>query len=298
MARLLVKTQPIFLFTILGLLSCTSEAFVMQKQFTAATTSAVSSKKTFTRFAADLNDGNDIHVDSSEALEEYPKSNHEQLSKVVLSATTVWGTTAQVALADSPDWGLFEGRIGSLLHPIAMGSMFLFSLYTAFLGFQWRRQRTLGDEISVLKKSLPNLDGAESVSVALARAKESNDLYKINSLTAALEIEAQVNSLIAERKSLAEAGPRDKHFQQGALLAFIGTVFAIEVSWKAAFAVQSSNFNIAACPYATFCLSVGSIKYIRTRWKVVSWSAPICRGGLGVPVGIGGSLRPGNAERK
>ena len=254
MARLLVMTQPLFLFIILGLLCCTSEGFLMQKQ-SAATTSAVNSKKALTRFAAELNDGNDVRVLSSEVLEEYPKSNHEQLSKVVLSAVTVWGTSAQVALADSPDWGLFEGRIGSLLHPIAMGSMFLFSLYTAFLGFQWRRQRTLGDEISALKKSLPNLDGAESVSVALARAKESNDLYKINSLTAALEIEAQVNSLIAERKSLAEAGPRDKHFQQGALLAFIGTVFAIEVSWKTAFVVQSLNINIAAYSYATFSLS-------------------------------------------
>ena len=200
----------------------------MQKQ-SASTSSVVNSKKKFTRFAAALNDSNDVRGISSEVLEEYPKSNFEQLSKVVLSTATVWGASAQVVLADSPDWGIFEGRIGSLLHPFTMGSMFLFSLYTAYLGFQWRRQRTLGDEISALKKSIPNLDGADSVSVALARAKDANDLYKINSLTAALEIEAQVNSLLAERKSLAEAGPRDKHFQQGALLAFIGTVFAIEV---------------------------------------------------------------------
>jgi Protein of unknown function (DUF4079) len=239
MARLMM--QPLFLFAMLSLMCRLSDAFVMKQQ-SAATILAANSKNHFTRFAAALNDENDARVIGSEKLEEYSKSNLEQFSKVALTAVTVWGTSAQVVLADSPDWGIFEGRIGSLLHPIAMGSMFLFSLYTAFLGFQWRRQRTLGDEISALKKSLPNLDGADSVSAALARAKEANDLYKINSLTAALEIEAQVNSLLAERKSLAEAGPRDKHFQQGALLAFIGTVFAIEVSWL--FVIHSSNFNM------------------------------------------------------
>ena len=192
---------------------------------------AANSKKSFVRVAAELKDQDVISGITSESSGKHPITNLDQVSKVVMAAATVWGTTAQVVLADSPDWGIFEGRTGSLLHPIAMGSMFLYSLYTAFLGFQWRRQRTLGDEISALKKSIPNLDGADSLSAALASAKESNDLYKVNALTSALEIEAQVNSLVAERKSLAEAGPRDKHFQQGAFLAFIGTVFAIEVSW-------------------------------------------------------------------
>lgn len=214
---------------LLVLLMCgLSQAFVFQHQQSAVTTLAANSKKTFVRIAAELSDHDGVGGISSDSLDELPTSNLDQLGKVVMSAVAVWGTTAQVVLADSPDWGLFEGRTGSLLHPITMGSMFLYSLYTAFLGFQWRRQRTLGDEISALKKSMPSLDGAESVSAALTKAKESNDLYKINSLTAALEIESQVNTLIAERKSLAEAGPRDKHFQQGAFLAFIGTVFAIE----------------------------------------------------------------------
>ena len=239
MARFM--NHSIFVLTVMCMMCCSSTAFVMKQQ-SAANSLAITSKKSFVRFAAELNNDNDVRGISLDASEEYPKSNLEQISKVVVSAVTVWGTSAQVVLADSPDWGLFEGRIGSLLHPIAMGSMFLFSLYTAFLGFQWRRQRTLGDEISALKKSIPNLDGADSVSVALARAKETNDLYKINSLTVALEIEAQVNSLLAERKSLAEAGPRDKHFQQGALLAFIGTVFAIEVSWNNRFDIAMFDF--------------------------------------------------------
>jgi Protein of unknown function (DUF4079) len=153
----------------------------------------------------------------------------ESFGKLSVSTASVWLATVQMAMADSPDWGLFEGRIGSVLHPVTMGGMFVFSLYTAYLGFQWRRQRTMGDEISALKKLLPNLDGAPTLSAALSVAKEANDLYKINELSAALETESQIVTLTAERKALSEAGLRDKHFQQGAILAFIGTCFAIEV---------------------------------------------------------------------
>lgn len=221
----------ILFFTVLLMACGVSQAFLIQHQQSTVNTFTANSKKSFVRIAAECNDHDEAIGTFSESSKAFPTLSIDQVGKVVMSSVAVWGTTAQVVLADSPDWGLFEGRIGSMLHPVTMGSMFLFSLYTAFLGFQWRRQRTLGDEISALKKSIPSLDGAESVSIALVKAKESNDLYKINSLTAALEIEAQANGLIAERKSLAEAGPRDKHFQQGAILALIGTVFAIEVSW-------------------------------------------------------------------
>ena len=107
-----------------------------------------------------------------------------------------------------------------------MGSLLLFSLYTAFLGFQWRRQRTLGDDISALRKTLPDLEGATSVKEAIATAEGS----RLSVLQSALEVEAQVTALTQERKDLAAAAPRDKHFSQGALLVFAGTLFAIEVS--------------------------------------------------------------------
>lgn len=112
-----------------------------------------------------------------------------------------------------------------------MGSLLLFSISTGLLGFQWRRQRTMGDEISALKKTLPDLQGASSVADALkeAKAAEPVDQARVNSLTAGLDTEKEIKDLQAERKSLAEAGPRDKHFAQGALLAFLGTAFAIEV---------------------------------------------------------------------
>ena len=149
--------------------------------------------------------------------------------KAALVTAAMWTATAEMATAAGPDWGIFEGRTGSLLHPVTMGSMFLFSAYTAFLGFQWRRQRTLGDEISQLKKTLPDMGGASSVAEAIAAAQETEDTAKVAAFNAAKGTEAEIAALQQERKDLAAAGPRDKHFAQGALLAFIGTAFAIEV---------------------------------------------------------------------
>jgi Protein of unknown function (DUF4079) len=146
------------------------------------------------------------------------------LTSAVLLAPTI------ASANDSPDWGIFEGRTGSLLHPIMMVSMLAFSVSTALLGFQWRRQRTMGDEISALKKSLPDLKGASSISEALAQAKSAEpvDSAYVNQLTAAMTTETEISKLTSERKELAAANPRDKHYSQGALLAFLGTTFAIE----------------------------------------------------------------------
>lgn len=159
-----------------------------------------------------------------------PSSLRKILPTVSASVLT-WMASAQAATADSPDWGLFEGRTGSLLHPLMMGSLLLYSIYTGLLGFQWKRQRTIGDEIKALQKSLPDLQGASSVKEALAAAKaaEEPQASRIAALEGALSVEQQIKELQQERKSLVEAGPRDKHYSQGALLAFLGTAFAIEV---------------------------------------------------------------------
>ncbi|KAL3802408.1 hypothetical protein HJC23_007233 [Cyclotella cryptica] len=152
-------------------------------------------------------------------------------SKAAITAITAALVSSPLAAnAAGPDWGIFEGRTGSLLHPIAMFGMAAMSASTALLGFQWRRQRTLGDEISALKKSLPDLSGASSVSDALAAAQsaESVDSAYVAKLKAALPIESEINALTKERKDLASSGPRDKHFNQGSILLFIGIAFAIE----------------------------------------------------------------------
>mmetsp|Transcript_30038 Transcript_30038/g.64364 ORF Transcript_30038/g.64364 Transcript_30038/m.64364 type:complete len:298 (+) Transcript_30038:77-970(+) len=138
--------------------------------------------------------------------------------------------SSEVANAAGPDWGIFEGKTGSLLHPVMMFGMLTLSVSTALLGFEWRRQRTIGDEISALKKTLPKFDGASSVSEALkaCKAEEEVDSAQLSRLQAALPIDAQIKDLQTERKTLAAKGPKDKHYGQGAMLAFLGTVFAIE----------------------------------------------------------------------
>jgi hypothetical protein len=148
---------------------------------------------------------------------------------VASAATAAWLASPLAASAAGPDWGIFEGKTGSLLHPVSMAGMFVLSVYTAFLGFQWRRQRTIGDEISALKNTLPEFDGPSlSEAIATLEGAEEVDTYKVNALKLALPIQADIDSLIAERKELSTQGNRDKHFSQGALLAFIGTFFAIE----------------------------------------------------------------------
>lgn len=170
------------------------------------------------------------------------------LSLIIISSSPLIANAA-----DSPNWGIFEGRTGSLLHPIAMISMAAFSASTALLGFQWKRQRTLGDEISTLKKTLPTLRGSNNGSAATTTSSSSSSSVKealamiastnvenggeavidadyISALKVGVEIENKISELTNERKELASAGPRDKHFNQGALLLFVGTAFAIEVS--------------------------------------------------------------------
>lgn len=140
------------------------------------------------------------------------------------AATTALLTNAAPAFAAGPDWGIFEGRIGSLMHPVMMGSLLLYSLYTAFLGFQWRRQRTLGGDIKELQAQLPSGISSKA-DIEKAMQEGGADLTKLKE---AIPVAEQVAELQSERKELAAAAPRDQHFGQGALLAFLGTAFAIE----------------------------------------------------------------------
>ena len=153
------------------------------------------------------------------------------IPSAMTAAVALWTMTSTAAEAAGPDWGIFEGRTGSLLHPIVMGSLLLFSVSTALLGFDWRRQRTIGDEINELKKSIPDLNGAASVSAAIEEATKAEpvDSAYVAKLQASLSTDAQIKELQAERKELAAKGARDKHYAQGSLLAFVGTLFAIEV---------------------------------------------------------------------
>merc|ERR1719223_1491414 len=86
----------------------------------------------------------------------------------------------------------------------------------------------MGSEITALKKTLPNLDGAPNLASAIAVAQEAEDSALVAKLQGALPIQQEIDALTAERKELSAMGLRDGHFSQGAILAFLGTAFAIE----------------------------------------------------------------------
>lgn len=55
------------------------------------------------------------------------------------------------------EFGILEGRTLALIHPIVMGGLFFYTLWAGYLGWQWRRVRTIQDEINQLKAQVkPN----------------------------------------------------------------------------------------------------------------------------------------------
>lgn len=171
-----------------------------------------------------------LNLSPSTTLEE-EISNDSTLSRTgIVSLAALLALTPEAAnAAPSPDWGLFEGKTGSLLHPVIMASMFALSFSTALKGFQYRRQRTMGGEISALKKTLPDLGGEPTLAAAIAAAQAAEDSALVAKYQSAMPIQQEIDALTAERKDLSSKGLKDGHFSQGATLAFLGTAFAIEV---------------------------------------------------------------------
>lgn len=60
----------------------------------------------------------------------------------------------QDAIAAGGEFGILEGRTLALIHPIVMSGLFVYTLWAGYLGWQWRRVRTVQDEINELKKQV------------------------------------------------------------------------------------------------------------------------------------------------
>lgn len=117
------------------------------------------------------------------------------------------------AFAKDGEFGSFlEGRFAALVHPAVMGALFLYTGYAGWLGWQWRRTRTIGDDIKALKATAP----------AVAAAAEGAPPAPPS------PAEQQIKALEAERKELVQGGYRDKHFNAGSILLAGGVIIAIE----------------------------------------------------------------------
>eukprot|EP00850_Spirogloea_muscicola_P021473 SM000251S08804 [mRNA] locus=s251:71536:72519:+ [translate_table: standard] len=79
------------------------------------------------------------------------------------------------------------------------------SLWSAYLGWQWRRVRTIPSEVAELKKQMPApVEGAPPS-----------------------EIEQKINKLTEERKTLVKGNFRDRHWNVGSLLLGGGVTMSI-----------------------------------------------------------------------
>jgi hypothetical protein len=128
-------------------------------------------------------------------LQHVPRPSHPAapLSAAAASAAVVPLLLAMPpdALAAGGEYGILEGRSFALLHPLVMGGLFAYTLWAGYLGWQWRRVRTIQDEINDLKKQLkpaaaaatPAAVGASSSSTTPPSAPKSPVEIKIEELT-------------------------------------------------------------------------------------------------------------------
>lgn len=71
-----------------------------------------------------------------------------------------------------------EGRIFSLMHPLVMISLFVTTGYAGYLGWQWRRVRTIQDEINGLKRQVPaTIEGQTAPSPVESQIKELTEVW-------------------------------------------------------------------------------------------------------------------------
>ncbi|KAK9093848.1 hypothetical protein Scep_025317 [Stephania cephalantha] len=115
-----------------------------------------------------------------------------------------------IAIAANGELGVLEGRTVALIHPIVMGGLYFFTLWAGYLGWQWRRVRTIQEEINELKKQLK------------ASSSSSTDESSSDS-----PIEAQIEKLTEERKELLKGSFRDRHYNAGSILLGFGVIEAI-----------------------------------------------------------------------
>ena len=96
-------------------------------------------------------------------------------------------------------------------------------MYAGYLGLQWRKVRTVGEEIQDLKKEIP------AAVPAAVTANGEVEAAAAPSMTAAqLETKKKIDELTAERKELIAGNYKEKHNNWGSLLLAFGVTLAVE----------------------------------------------------------------------
>ncbi|KMZ58472.1 hypothetical protein ZOSMA_76G00280 [Zostera marina] len=114
------------------------------------------------------------------------------------------------SLAVGGEFGIFEGRTVALGHPILMSGIFVYTLWAGYLGWQWRRVRTIQNDINTLKKQKP----IEVTSTT-------------SSPQAPSPLDSEILQLTEERKKLIKGSYKDRHFNAGSILLSLGVLEAV-----------------------------------------------------------------------
>ena len=149
-------------------------------------------------------------------------------SPLVLAGVAALAGMPEDALAKGGEYGIFEGRISSMAHPVIMGGCFLVSLGSAYTGFQWRRIRDIVTEVGEMKTTLSK----EKLLLERYAAMEERtpaDEAALKSVQGVVdEMQREIDEKSQTRKDLLAKDFRGRHWALGAVLLGIGISFAIE----------------------------------------------------------------------
>eukprot|EP00746_Dinoflagellata_sp_MGD_P004254 gnl/MRDRNA2_/MRDRNA2_108200_c0_seq1.p1 gnl/MRDRNA2_/MRDRNA2_108200_c0~~gnl/MRDRNA2_/MRDRNA2_108200_c0_seq1.p1 ORF type:complete len:410 (+),score=53.73 gnl/MRDRNA2_/MRDRNA2_108200_c0_seq1:242-1471(+) len=146
----------------------------------------------------------------------------------------------QAALAKAGAYGIWEGRIVSLAHPVVMAILYAMSLNSIITGFQWRELRELNIKISNLKAERRALqekaDAASDEGLSSAATQEATALG------------TKIDEMTETRKGLVKNDVRSQHYKVSSLILGLGTAFAVEGVWNTflrtdQLAPGTANFN-------------------------------------------------------
>lgn len=124
------------------------------------------------------------------------------------------------ALAVGGEFGILEGRSFALLHPLVMGGLFAYTLWAGYLGWQWRRVRTIQDEVNELKKQVKPAAAATPAAVGSSSSPPPPAAPKS-------PVEIKIDELAEERKALIKGSFRDRHFNAGSILLGLGVLESV-----------------------------------------------------------------------
>mmetsp|Transcript_20399 Transcript_20399/g.19716 ORF Transcript_20399/g.19716 Transcript_20399/m.19716 type:complete len:315 (+) Transcript_20399:58-1002(+) len=166
-------------------------------------------------------------------------------SAVLLSAISLL-IPFEDANAAGGAYGVFEGKLASMAHPVTMLALFGTSLYSAYLGIQWRRLREIGDELKDLTKQMPKLSSGQAKSplaeimtavnseISTLTGGEGDNTMRLATLRGdmtliqgASEMDSKITVLSQTRKDLIGMNLRDKHYTTGSSLLGVGVGVAI-----------------------------------------------------------------------